>query len=228
MRVAIIILGLCLGIGVAVQSFIVGSAASFTRNEAMSAASSSGIISALLLVVGAAFAFSLPRASIGLFGLAAFLAIQAGSTSQFHDLRVWGFVAVALTVMSYFGDRELRARHPKALQKERTASLLGGTTQPSTGDGTGWRGPLFGNYQQPPADAVEQANSTSSKIDAAPAPRRSPTASTDVVHTIAPPPVADVSLVDQIERLAALKATGAIDEAEYQTLKLKVIDASHH
>jgi len=53
-----------------------------------------------------------------LFAVAAAVGLIAGFRTVFVDLRWWGFVAVALAVMSYFGARELRKEAGSATPPE--------------------------------------------------------------------------------------------------------------
>jgi hypothetical protein len=44
------------------------------------------------------------------YGLVLTVALAAGFSSDFADLAIWGFVALGLAVMSYFGHREKQRR----------------------------------------------------------------------------------------------------------------------
>jgi len=75
-----------------------------------------GFFVVFLFLVAGAFAMSFPMVSVVCFLLAGTVALAAGFSSEFADLAIWGFVALALAVMSYFGYREnqrKRAEHQR-------------------------------------------------------------------------------------------------------------------
>lgn len=110
MRIAVLIIGLCLSLAVGLQSCAVSLGGGMAKDQAISAGGAVGVLVALLYLLGSAFALGLPRASVAMFLLAAPLGIGVGSSSGFHDLRIWGFVALALAAMAYLGVREQRRR----------------------------------------------------------------------------------------------------------------------
>lgn len=110
MRIAVLIIGLCLSLVVALQSCAVSVGGGMAKDQAISGGGAVGVLVALLFLLGSAFALGLPRASMAMFLIAAPLGIGVGSSSGFHDLRIWGFVALALAAMAYVGVREQRRR----------------------------------------------------------------------------------------------------------------------
>lgn len=110
MRIAVLIIGLCLSLAVGLQSCAVSLGGGIAKDQAISAGSAVGVLVALLYLLGSAFVLGLPRTSIVMFFIAGLLGIGVGSSSGFHDLRIWGFVALALAAMAYFGAREQRRR----------------------------------------------------------------------------------------------------------------------
>ena len=115
MRIAVLIIALILGFIVGLQSCTVAGLSGITQNETTSQAASMGVFVALLFIIGAAFSLNLPKISVGAFGLAAVFAFGANAIGDFGDMQVWGFVAVILGAMSYFGVRELRKKgQPKS------------------------------------------------------------------------------------------------------------------
>ena len=112
MRIAVLIIGLCLTGIVGLQSCTVTLGDHLARNGSGGGGGGAvGLLIAFLFVLGSAFALGLPRISAALFLVAGLLGISVGSTTDFHDLRVWGGVALALAIMAYFGSRELRRRN---------------------------------------------------------------------------------------------------------------------
>ena len=120
MRIAVLIIGLCLTGIVGLQSCTVLLGNHLARDQAAAQGGAVGMFVAFLFVLGSAFALGLPRLSAALFALAGLFGVTAGNTTGFHDLRIWGFVALALAVMAYFGSRELR-RRKQGVTKETTA-----------------------------------------------------------------------------------------------------------
>jgi hypothetical protein len=110
MRIAVLIIALCLTALISAQSCAIYVGAGVAKNKELSGGGAVGILVALLFLLGAAFALGMPRVSLVIFGIAAALGIMAGSTTEYHDMTVWGGVALVLAVMSYFGVRELRKK----------------------------------------------------------------------------------------------------------------------
>ncbi len=81
---------------------------SLGKNESISTAGAIGFFVVFLFLIAGAFAMSFPIVSLVTFVIAGTIAIAAGLSSEFGDLAIWGFVALILAVMSYFGHREKR------------------------------------------------------------------------------------------------------------------------
>ena len=71
-----------------------------TKDEAVLQASSLGMLTALLMFFGAAFAFGLPRVAQVLFGLAFLVSIPA--RDEYPDMWVWGIVCLVLGCLLFF------------------------------------------------------------------------------------------------------------------------------
>jgi hypothetical protein len=71
------------------------------------------------LTIAGAFAISFPIVSLVSFVLAGTVAIAAEMSSDFADLAIWGFVALGLAVLSYFGHREKQRRRAEQQQRVR-------------------------------------------------------------------------------------------------------------
>lgn len=99
MKIALGIIGIMIGILVLLQSCTIGTASHLVGDAATSDAGALGFLAGLLLFVGGAFAFGLPIVSTVTFALAALIAF-AGS-SEFPDLKVWGFIALAMAVTAF-------------------------------------------------------------------------------------------------------------------------------
>lgn len=108
MKIAIGIIGIMLGIIVLLQSCTVGTASHMMGDAATGDAGALGILAGLLLFIGGAFAFGLPIVSTVTFTLAGLIAF-AGS-AEFPDLKVWGFIALAMAVMAFFAWRSAKKK----------------------------------------------------------------------------------------------------------------------
>lgn len=109
MRIAVMIISLVLMLVIGLQSCTsaVGSGVSQTQvdKDAFGQGAAVGVVVTLLYLLGGALVMGLPRISVGLFGLAGLLGLGGGSTTKYHDLTVWGWIAFALAVMSFLGWR---------------------------------------------------------------------------------------------------------------------------
>lgn len=102
------IISLFLTLVVGLQSCALFAGGGLARDQAVSGGGAVGILVALLFIVGGAFAMGIPRVSMFAFAVAAALGFAVGTGGSFRDMTIWGFVALGLAVMSYFGERELR------------------------------------------------------------------------------------------------------------------------
>src|SRR5215203_3817664 len=108
------ILGLGLMLVVGLQSCAVSVGDSMLGEKASTQGGDIGIFMALLFLVGAAFALVLPLVSLAVFVLAGIFGIAAGASTSFSDLTIWGWVSLALAVMSFFGWREKRSKREES------------------------------------------------------------------------------------------------------------------
>jgi 4-hydroxybenzoate polyprenyltransferase len=110
MRLAVLIITLCLTGIVGLQSCTIAAGGSLLKDQDAAGGGAVGLLIALLFVLGAAFVMGLPRVSMVLFAIAGFLGLGIGATSSFTDLKIWGGLSLVLAVMSWFGSRELRRK----------------------------------------------------------------------------------------------------------------------
>jgi hypothetical protein len=80
------------------------------QDQSTANAGAMGFFVVFLFLIAGAFAISFPVVSVVCFLLAGTVALAAGFSSDFTDLAIWGFVALSLAVMSYFGHREKQRR----------------------------------------------------------------------------------------------------------------------
>lgn len=118
MRIAVMVLSLGLVLVVGFQSCAATVGGNMGNDESTAVAGAMGFFVVLLFLIAGAFALSFPIVSLVTFLIAGTIAIAAGLSSDFSDLAVWGFVALVLAVMSYFGHRE-KQRKRAAEQQQR-------------------------------------------------------------------------------------------------------------
>lgn len=106
MRIAVMIIALCLVMLIGLQSCTVMVGGGLGDDADMAAGGAVGIFVAFLFLLGAAFAIGAPKASMIIFIIAALLGFGSGAGSAFSDMTVWGYVSAGLAAMSYFGMRE--------------------------------------------------------------------------------------------------------------------------
>jgi hypothetical protein len=119
MRIAVLIIGLALSLIVLLQS-CAANVAGALGSQGLKEAAGTGMLAALLFIIGAGFAMRLPIVSLVVFAFGAIIAISAGHNSDFRDLQVWGWLAAFLAVLSYFGHRERK----RSLLKTEVASTV--------------------------------------------------------------------------------------------------------
>jgi hypothetical protein len=109
-RIAVTILSLGLMLVIGFQSCAATIGGSMGQDQSTSNAGAMGFVVVFLFLIAGAFAMSFPIVSVVAFLLAGTIALAAGFSSDFADLTIWGFVALGLAVMSYFGHREKQRR----------------------------------------------------------------------------------------------------------------------
>ena len=114
MRIAVMIISLCLVMIIGVQSCTVGVGGELSGDEALSEGGAAGVGVAFLFLIGGAFALGVPVVSVIVFGLAALAGFSVGASTEFEDMTVWGSIALVLAVLSVFGMRE---KKKKAMEK---------------------------------------------------------------------------------------------------------------
>lgn len=119
MRIAVMVISLGLMLIIGVQSCAASFGGSMGHDQSMTNAAGMGFFVVFLFLIAAAFAISFPIVSLVTFLLAATVALAAGFSSNFADLAIWGFVALILAVMSYFGHREKKRRRAAEEQRVR-------------------------------------------------------------------------------------------------------------
>ena len=102
------ILSLVLVLLVGLQSCAVSFGAALSEDDNLAGGGAVGILMALLLLIGGAFAVGYPLVSLISFTVAGLFGLAAGTTTGFEDLTVWATASFLLAVLSYLGMREKR------------------------------------------------------------------------------------------------------------------------
>jgi uncharacterized membrane protein HdeD (DUF308 family) len=106
LRIASGIISLVLGFAVLFQSCAVAGLGSFVAPDSTTGAV--GMLVGILLLIGGAFSFQLPKVSVVICIIAAlFAGIEA--MNDFPDMKVWAVLCLILAVMNFFGGRKPKA-----------------------------------------------------------------------------------------------------------------------
>lgn len=116
MRIAVLIIGLVLTVGMFIQAVIVGGLSSAVNDEATGESAAVGVLMALLWLISCGFVIPMPRVSMVLFAIAGLLGFAA--SGNFPDLAVWGGASLVLSVLSYFGYRGKRKADRKEAERD--------------------------------------------------------------------------------------------------------------
>ena len=106
MRIATLIIGLVLVVGMFLQSAVVGGLSEAAGDQGSSSAAAVGVLMSLIWVFGCALVIPLPRIAMALFALAGALGFAAAA--EFPDLGIWGVISLVLALFSFFGWRGKR------------------------------------------------------------------------------------------------------------------------
>jgi hypothetical protein len=106
MKIASGILSLLFGLIVMGQSFLVGIGGSIISDESMNQGGAVGLLVSLLLMVGGAFAFQVPKVALFFTGAASLFGLAAGATTVYSDMTAWGVVAIILTALNIINSRK--------------------------------------------------------------------------------------------------------------------------
>ncbi|MCB0333933.1 MAG: SHOCT domain-containing protein [Bdellovibrionales bacterium] len=97
------------------QSSLVGIGSAIGQNEATAAAGGAGIIVAVLLFLGGALVFAVPRISLVIYIISALICYGAGYSSDFSDLTIWGYACYVLATLSFFCSSKATVKSKKPL-----------------------------------------------------------------------------------------------------------------
>jgi len=120
MRIAVLIIGLLLGLVMFLQTFVVYALGSAVEQEDTAVAGAVGLMMSLLWLAACAFVIPFPMVSVICFAVAALAGFAV--SGDFPDLAVWGGVSIVLALMSLLGWRGKRQER-KTFQIERQRQL---------------------------------------------------------------------------------------------------------
>jgi Ni/Fe-hydrogenase subunit HybB-like protein len=116
MRIAVLVIGLVLSVGLFIQSLLVSAGATIFDDEDAESAAGIGVLMALMWVVGSALAIPLPRVSLVLFVLAGLIGLAG--IAAFPDLAFWSVISFALAVFCFFGYRGKRKADARESERD--------------------------------------------------------------------------------------------------------------
>jgi hypothetical protein len=116
MRIAVLVIGLVLTLGLFIQAFVIFGLSDAIDQEDTQAAGSVGVLMALMWVVGCGLVIPVPRVSMVLFAVAGLLGFAA--SGNYPDLAWWGGISEILAVFCYFGYRGKRKSDRKDAERD--------------------------------------------------------------------------------------------------------------
>jgi hypothetical protein len=131
MRIAVLILGLLLGLLMFFQTFLVYILSNVGESERGSTAGAIGLLMALLWLLACALVIPAPLVSVFIFGLAGLLGFA--SAADFPDLKYWGVASFVLASMSILGWIGKRKAARKERERDQTLARIASHTAPNYG-----------------------------------------------------------------------------------------------
>ena len=107
MRIAIGIVGLIFMGLTCAHSCAAFFGGSIFGEESLSQGGAVGILAGVLFGVGGAFAFKLPKVSIGIFAVVAVLGLVVGLATVYSDMIFYGIIAVILLILSVVAHKRM-------------------------------------------------------------------------------------------------------------------------
>lgn len=111
MKIAVGIIGIALALIALMQSCTITGLSGLAEDQAAGEAGALGMLTALLMFFGGAFAFGVPRVAQILFVAAFFVSIPA--RENFPDMWVWGIISAALAVLLFFHKKSVEGKSPQ-------------------------------------------------------------------------------------------------------------------
>lgn len=110
MRIATLVMGLLFLVPITVQSVVIYAAGNMASQRSAAEGGLMGLLISLLWLVGLAFVWGIPAASMAAFVVAAILTFVVAATTHFGDMNIWGVVSLLFAGMSLLSLREIRGK----------------------------------------------------------------------------------------------------------------------
>ena len=104
MKVALGIICIMLSLLIMLQSCTLASVSALAQDDQSFGASATGIITGLLIFVAGAFAFGIPKVSVGILIVAGLMACVAAA--EIPDMSIWAGITFGLAILGYFAVRQ--------------------------------------------------------------------------------------------------------------------------
>jgi len=104
MKIALGIICIMIALLVMLQSCAISSVSALAQDEQSFGAGAAGILTGLLIFVAGAFAFGMPKVSVGILIVAGLLASLAAT--DIPDMGIWAVITFGLAVLGYFAVRQ--------------------------------------------------------------------------------------------------------------------------
>lgn len=118
MRIAVLVIGLMLSVGLFIQSALVNGLSKAAGNNANVSSGAVGVMMALMWIIACALVIPVPRVAMVLFLLAAIVGFAAAAGSSYSDLYFWVVMSALLALFSYFGFRGKRTQQAKEAEHD--------------------------------------------------------------------------------------------------------------
>jgi hypothetical protein len=118
MRIATLIIGLLLTVGLFIQSVVVTALSDAINEEETSAAGASGVLLSVMWLIAVGLVIPLPLVSMGLFLLGGLIGVGVGASSEFGDMTIWGCVSFGLAAFSFFGWRGKKKSETRQAERD--------------------------------------------------------------------------------------------------------------
>lgn len=125
MRIATLIIGLVLTVGLFFQSLTVSVLSDAVNTEDDGADGALGVGISVIWLVACALVIPWPLVSMFLFGFGGVLGLAGGASTEFSDLTVWGIISFILALFSFLGWRgKKKQRAEEAARDEQLQQSL--------------------------------------------------------------------------------------------------------
>ena len=118
MRIATLIIGLFLTVGLFIQSLTVSALSDAANTKDDGADGALGVGISVIWLVAIALVIPWPLVSVVLFSLGGVLGLAGGSSTEFSDLTIWGVVSFILALFAFLGWRGKKKQQAKEAARD--------------------------------------------------------------------------------------------------------------